>query len=119
MLDDIPHYIANCEQLEPFWNSFTRWWNNMASENEKLVLNKQTILVGMLGKNNKNKLLNACLLLAKWNIYKNKLNLSNVSFYKYLCDLKYFLVKEKTIAIRNNKLHMYENMWSKIEQELT
>jgi hypothetical protein len=117
LLDDTPHYMAGCERVKPFWNSFTRWWNQMT--NEKLILSNKIILTGMLGKKEKNKLLNACLLLAKWNIYKTKLNLSNVSFYKYLCDLKYFLVIEKTIAIRNNKLEAYENTWSKIEQELT
>jgi hypothetical protein len=117
LLDDTPHYIVECEQVRPFWNSFTRWWNQMTKENIKL--NNQIILAGMLGKKDKNKLLNACLLLAKWNIYKTKLNLSNVSFYKYLCDLKYFLVIEKTIAIRNNKLDAFDNTWSLIEQALT
>jgi hypothetical protein len=87
--------------------------------NDNLVLNKQIILAGKLGNKTRNELLNACLMLAKWHIYKTKLDLSDIFFYKFLCDIKYYLIIEKTIALRNNKLEAYEHMWMTIEQELT
>jgi hypothetical protein len=67
----------------------------------------------------KNEVINACLLLAKWSIYRTKLNDSPIFFYNYLCDLKYHLMIEKTIALRNNKLEIYDKLWSTIEDELT
>jgi hypothetical protein len=108
LLDDIPHYMVECNQVKLFWNRFNLWWNNMTNDN--LVLNKQIILAGKLGNKTRNELLNACIMLAKWHIYKTKLDLSNIFFYKFLCDLKYYLIIEKTIAVRNNKLEAYEHI---------
>jgi hypothetical protein len=116
-LDDIAHYIAECEQVDIFWKGFNRWWNNWTEEN--ITLNKQTILIGVLGNKQKNRLLNACILLAKWHIYKNKLDQSEIFFYKFLCDLKYYLRIEKTIFLRNNKLNRYVDTWQKLEDSLT
>ena len=117
MLDDITHYIFECEQVKIFWNSFTQWWRNWT--NETLDICKQTVLIGILGKTHKHKQINACILLAKWHIYKTKLDQTNVCFYKFLCELKYFLVIEKSIALRNNKLTQYSDIWQKLEDHLT
>ena len=116
-LDDITHYILGCRQVNLFWKSFTNWWNTWTNENIKL--NKQQILVGILGNKLKNKLLNACILLGKWHIYKNKLDNSEIFFYKFQCDLKYYLMIEKSIALRNNKLNLYINFWQPLEDSLT
>jgi hypothetical protein len=116
-LEDIPHYLLECDQINLFWKGFIRWWNNWTGE--KINLNKQQILLGVLGKKEKNKLLNACILLAKWHIYKNKLNQSEIFLYKFLCDLRYYLTIEKTISLRNNKLSKYTEIWQKLEDSLT
>jgi hypothetical protein len=116
-LDDLTHYLVECEQVNLFWKGFNRWWNNWT--NDTINLNKQQILVGVLGNKERNKLLNACILLAKWHIYKNKLNQSEIFLYKFLCDLKYYLVIEKTIFLRNNKLNKYTDTWQKLEDYLT
>jgi hypothetical protein len=116
-LDDITHYIFGCIQVSLFWKSFTQWWNNWTKENIKL--NKQQILVGILGNKLKNKLLNACILLGKWHIYKHKLDQSDIFFYKFQCELKYYLMIEKTIALRNNKLNLYTSLWQSLEDTLT
>jgi hypothetical protein len=117
LLDDITHYLFECNQVKIFWNSFSNWWKNLT--NETIEITKQTVLLGFLGKTQKYKQINACILLAKWHIYKTKLNQTNVCFYKFLCELKYFLVIEQTIAIRNNKLVSYSDTWQKIEDHLT
>jgi hypothetical protein len=57
-------------------------------------------------------------MLAKWYIYKCKLNNSLIFFYSFLCDLKYYIITEKTIALRNNKLNTHEKIWQIIENEL-
>jgi hypothetical protein len=86
---------------------------------EDLSLNLRDIFFGKLDKGAKVDALNACILLGKWHIYKNKLNESAIFFYNYLCDLKLFLVTEKIIEIRNNKLARYNEMWQTVEDELT
>jgi hypothetical protein len=117
LLDDTAHYLLECEKVDIFWNSFKQWWQNWTKIN--INLDKQTILVGMLGKTQKHKQINACILLAKWHIYKTKLNQTDVGFYKFLCELKYYLVIEKTIALRNNKLTSYTEIWQELEDHLT
>ena len=116
-LDDLTHYLVECEQVQLFWKGFNRWWNNWTEEN--ISLNKQHILVGVLGNKIRHKLLNACILLAKWHIYKNKLNQSEIFLYKFLCDLRYYLIIEKTIFLRNNRLNKYTEIWQTLEDNLT
>jgi hypothetical protein len=116
-LDDITHYFYECQTLQRFWNSFTRWWKNVT--NISITLDKKIIIFGITNMHTKNNLLNACILLAKWHIFKNKLNQSQIFFYKFLCDLKYYLVIEKSIALRNNRLLAYQGLWQELEQHLT
>jgi hypothetical protein len=117
ILDDPTHYMVECEPVKIFWNSFKMWWNGWNETD--ITLNKQQILIGVHGSKIKNRTLNACILLAKWHIYKTKLNLSTVSFYKFLCELKYYLVIEKTIALRNDNFKKYNETWLTIENQLT
>ena len=116
-MDDIPHYFFECKQVEPFWNSFQIWWKNMTEE--QIILDSNTVKIGITDNLNSNEALNACILIAKWHIYKNKLNGSPIFFYKYLCDLKYHLVIEKNIALKYNKLAQHNKKWQIIEDYVT
>jgi hypothetical protein len=116
-LDDEIHYFYECNQMMIFWSSFNRWWENMMDQ--KIYLDQKTILVGSIEPNDNFESLNACLLIAKWHIYKNKLNNDDIFFYKFLCELKYALMIEKNIALRNNRLPKYNEIWQKIENNLT
>ena len=114
-IDDLGHYFYECQSTKTFWNSFTKWWQTMT--NEHIIIDKKTCLFGTL--DIKNNTLNACIILAKWHIYKMKLNQSQTFFYKYLCELKYFLIIEKTIALRNNRLSNFQQTWQKVEEYIT
>jgi hypothetical protein len=116
-LDETAHYFARCEALVPFWNSFTKWCQGMLNEDINFTI--ENIIVGILINNVKYNTINACLLLAKWHIYKNKLNHSEIFFYKYLCELKYYIKIEQSIAVKNNKLAEYESKWKTVEEYLT
>jgi hypothetical protein len=93
------------------------WWNTMTEE--LTFLYKSSARTGFIGQHKNINTLNACLLLAKWHVYKNKLNESEIFFYNFLCDLKYNLNLEKTIAIRNNRLDKYTTKWQFVEDFLT
>jgi hypothetical protein len=115
--DDTAHYFARCSFLTPFWNSLSTWCHNLLEEEINFTV--EDVLVGILEKDTKYRVINAILILAKWRIYKDKLDSSDTFFYKFLCELKYYINIEKTIALKNNKLTNYNNMWLKVEEQLT
>jgi hypothetical protein len=116
-IDDLNHYLYECDLIKPFWNSFQNWWRNVT--NEHITLSATKIKVGILGNYTKNETLNACIIMAKWHIYKNKLNESHIFFYRFLCDLKYYLIIEKNIYLKQGKLHIYTAKWQTIEDYIT
>jgi hypothetical protein len=93
------------------------WWNAL-TEGE-FYLDKRSALTGFMGPKKEFQTLNACLLLAKWHVYRRKLNESELFFYHYLCDLRYNLEVEKTIAIRNGTMDKYANKWLVVEDYIT
>jgi hypothetical protein len=115
--DDIIHYFARCKHLTPFWNSLATWCQNLMEENINFTAIE--VLLGILDKGTKYNTINAILLLAKWRIYKDKLNSTDTFFYTFLCELKYYINTEKLIALKNNKLTNYNSMWLKVEEQLT
>jgi hypothetical protein len=82
-------------------------------------LDKCSALTGFIGQHEKIDTLNACLLLAKWHVYKNNLNETEIFFYNFLCDLKYHLRLEKMIAIKNDRLDTYETKWQFVDDYIT
>jgi hypothetical protein len=115
--DDIAHYFAKCRHLTPYWNSLATWCQNLMEEEINFTV--EDVLLGILEKGTKYNVINAILLIAKWRIYKDKLNSTDTFFYKFLCELKYYINIEKTIALKNNKLPNYNKMWLKVEELIT
>jgi hypothetical protein len=116
-LDDTAHYIFECPQVTSFWNNFMDWWNEMT--NSVIFLDKRSVLTGFIGPQEIFNTLNACLLLAKWHVYKRRLDESEVFFHIFLYDLKYNLDMEKTIALRNDKITRYTQRWQIVEDYIT
>jgi exonuclease III len=116
-IDDTVHFYAECNKLESFWGNFARWYAEATGKSISITL--EDIIVGITTTEIYSECLNACLLLAKWHIYKNKLNQSETFFYRFLCELKYYINVEKSIALKNNRLQQFNEMWQKIEEHLT
>jgi hypothetical protein len=116
-MDDTAHYFVSCPNLTPFWSSFTQWCQGMLEE--KINFTVEDVLLGILETGIRVDTLNACILIAKWHIYKNKLNQEDTFFYIYLCELKSYINTEKNIALKNNKLSQYTHMWQPVEEYLT
>jgi hypothetical protein len=116
-IDNISHCLYSCTEILRFWKTFEGWWNEMM--NESVKIDKRLVIIGDTRKNNSNDKLNACLLIAKWFLYSEKLNEHSPFFYKFLCHLKYKLRIEKIIYIRNNKYNKYLNLWEHIEEHIT
>jgi hypothetical protein len=113
-IDDTAHYFAECKQLNIFWTSFAQWYAGMT--NKPLSITLESIIVGFLDKQENINTLNACMLLEKWHIYKNKLDQKEIFFYKFLCELNYYIKTQRTIAIRSNQPTQYINTWQMVEE---
>jgi hypothetical protein len=116
-LDDTAHYMFECPKVVPFWNSFMDWWNALSQSTT--FLDKKSAFTGFSGKQDKVETLNACLLIAKWHVYKSKINESEIFFYNFLRDFKYNIDIEKTIAIKNDKIEFYTIKWQLVEEYIT
>ena len=116
-LDDTAHYLFECVKVVPFWASFMNWWNEMTGR--LTFMDKSSAMTGFIGQHQHIDTLNACLLLAKWHVYKKKLNESEIFFYNFICDLKYYLNIEKTIAIKNDTQEKYNKQWEFVEEYIT
>jgi hypothetical protein len=116
-LDDTAHYFFTCDALNLFWQKFCAWWTYVSSE--ILIIDERDVMIGCFGKTQYYLSLNACIMLVKWHIYKNRLDEQNIIFFKYLQDLRYHLKIEKSIAARQGKTTQYNNSWSFIEDKLT
>jgi hypothetical protein len=116
-VDDSIHYFAECQKLNTFWSNFAKWFAN--ATNTQVSITLEDIIVGVTNLKKESDCLNACLILAKWHIYKNKLNQTEIFFYRFLCDMKYYITVEKSIAANNNRLEQFNEMWQKIENYIT
>jgi hypothetical protein len=114
--DNITHYFCDCTHTMNYWLSFQNWWNDMTDDN--LVITKEKALFGTIKETHISEKLNACLTLARWYIYTEKLNQQIPFLYKFLCHLKYKIQIEKIIHLRNNTLKRFNNMWEEIETHL-
>ena len=86
---------------------------------EEINFTIEDVLLGILEIGTGVDTLNACILIAKWHIYKNKLNHEDTFFYRYLCELRSYINIEKNIALKNNKLQQYIHRWQLVEDYLT
>jgi hypothetical protein len=116
-VDDTIHYFAECQRLSSFWSNFANWFANAKDTHVSLTI--KDIIIGVTKLSKESDCLNACLILAKWHIYKNKLNQTETLFYRFLCEMKYYIRVEKSIAAKNNKLEQFEEMWLEIEDYIT
>jgi hypothetical protein len=70
---------------------------------------ERDVIIGYFGPTQNHSSLNASILLAKWHIYKNKLDKKKIYFKRYLHDLKYYLIIEKSRAVRQERLKQYND----------
>ena len=106
--DNLIHYFAECERVQPFWKSFEKWWINISSDLGKLDI--KTVLLGAPTRSNKADLFNYCLILAKMYVHKSKIKseIGDIDFYRFLSYLKSKLVVEELNAALKDNCHEFE-----------
>ena len=116
-VDNVTHYIYSCNAVLPFWNTFERWWNRMTNETKKI--DKKMVILGDFVEKKQNTRLNACLLIAKWYIYVEKLNDNQIFVYKFLCHIKNKIRIEKIIYTKKDNITKFLEVWGQIEEYIT
>ena len=86
--------------------------------NEQITMTMEMAVVGVINQGPGADKINACLQLARWYIYTEKLNLKDTFFYRFLCLLKHKIYIEKTICQKNNQLTHFIRIWQEIEEYL-
>ena len=88
--DSIIHFFINCEKTNQFWKTWALWWKRLTGFDitiDNCIL--ECIIFGFPGSSQNIKLINYCILYAKYFIYKNKMNgIENIGFLGYLSYLK-------------------------------
>jgi hypothetical protein len=87
-------------------------------QNDDIIITDKIALVGLTGNMKVFNKINACIQLARWYIYCEKLNLQEPFLYRFLCQLRYKIKIEKIICQRNGTIKKYANMWESIEEYL-
>ena len=109
----------HCPNVKQFWVTFFTWWNRVADMNIPLdiVQLEENIVFGCQNHGEIANVLNFCLLIAKYYIYKQKLFVENkIDFYEFLIELKYKLNMEYHICLHNNTLVSFNKFQFVFEQ---
>ena len=91
------HLLINCASVVGFWTSFLVWWNTKTNEN--LIINPSHILYGWHERTKHWRILNYCLLIAKYHIFCTSLRGDDLDFQNYLP-----IIHEKLETLKRSQL---------------
>ena len=110
-VESLEHLLFHCTFVESFWKTFTSWLANQNITLETLTL--VNILFGVYNEN-ENIILNHLILMAKFCIYKCKLNSTNPSSKVFIAKTKTVYQIERQFATKHDKLLKHYEKWKKI-----
>ena len=100
-VDTIDHFFLHCPGAKSFWDSFFNWWNGI-SEVQFASTTEEELLLGFICDGDIFKVLNYCVINAKFYMYKQKLFDNNkLGLYEFLMILKAKLNMEYGICKKN------------------
>ncbi len=116
--DTLEHYFFDCHISYTFWKLLQTWFYKIV--NVSIDLDALSILFGIVNSNNDNILflLNYCILIGKWYIFKQKYLGKSFSFVEYLHELKAELEIEKYLLNLEGKSEVFLLKWNILYEEL-
>lgn len=117
VVDSIEHYFFICKLSSNFWKPFQRWFSNATGV--CINLDALTIVFGTRNMHNDNILflMDYCILIGKWYIFKQKYLNRAPSFLEYLLVLKAELEVEKYLLQMENKIETFSK-WTLLYDNL-
>lgn len=110
-VESVQHLFWECSITQMFWSTFKQFTNEISFNAD---INYEVISFGIPDNQNKYTIFNFLVILAKYFIFKNKLNKSAPKFElftKYVKDRKEV---ERIIALSKNKLQLHNQKWNKM-----
>ena len=98
-IETLGHMLFECPVVNDFWQEFTNWWR------EKIVYIDNILMIAVIleTENDRHKkVLNFCILAAKWYVYKCKLGEKRLNFTSFLYELSYMMEIERYIYVKND-----------------
>ncbi len=108
-IETLPHLLIECEAVKLFWNDLKHWLFLKSG-----ILFQPTVSEIIIGFQNPDLMFNAVYLLAKRYLCRCSTAQEFPSIRIFKIFLKDFLTVEENIALKNNKLNTFINIWDTI-----
>ena len=104
-VETIRHLFCQCNHVKPFWKRLEHLFrqNNVVFQH----LSDHIILFGVEG----DKVANVILLLAKFHIYRSRVQNSEPNYTAFLLEIKKYIKVVKYIAVSNRNIKKFDQMW--------
>ena len=109
-IESMEHLFWECQMVQNFWLEIKKFLNN---KDIVINLNYRTVVFGLLNneKRQNTNVINFIIILAKYYIYKMKLNNTVPKFEGFQRYMKYKIKIEQEIALMQNKLQKHNEKW--------
>lgn len=116
--ETLEHYFYYCCIAYTFWTNLETWIKNTMGIH--LKLNVLDVLVGTPNETRGSFLsvLDYCILIGKWYLFKTRLAEKYVSFIEFLQELKYHVNIEQYLLNLEGKQEQFENKWKTLYEAL-
>ena len=114
--DNIMHHFVSCINMQIFWSSLSRWWSSLCINCN--IADDVDILLGIKRKMCHSLQLNFVILYAKWFVYRMKYLEKECFFLHFLPELKFRLLVEEKIYLKQGRYLQFLELWNEILQGL-
>ena len=108
--ETLQHLLASCSLLRTFWSDVLPWWNSSFTRN--ILFNILKILYGYNSGDPRSLLLNYYILIAKFDIFRYKIDSKSPTFPAFMALLKEKLLVYKAAAVANKTLQKFQTRWT-------
>jgi hypothetical protein len=119
-LEDITHYMFECQGTQLLWQQLSRWWAGITNQN--ITFSNRDVMLGLEKRQVKIRMqeqLNEIIMATKWKIHANKQMGENTCLYQILHSINQMINLYELIANRNHKIQKHEEKWRQIKDYLT
>jgi hypothetical protein len=107
-VETILHLLYQCNTVTLFWDNFKLWISSkIAPLSRNFHMTPKIIILGTFG----DTAFNLILLLAKFHIYRARMQNTKPNIFAFRCELRFYVNVEKCTAIRNGSLRQYNLKW--------
>ena len=108
--ETLQHLLVSCPLLRTFWSDVLTWWNSSSTRN--ILFDELKILYGYNSGDPRCLLLNYYILIAKFHIFKYKIDSKSPTFPAFMALLKEKLLVYKAAAVANKTLQKFQTRWT-------